>query len=144
MIAPNRCPPGWVERSCEQRHSPRSAGTCSPFQGVNINGSSVDPGLVRTRLPELADRVVHLVVDPAVHQLAAHLQSAAYRIVQESLSNAAKHARPTRAEVRIAHAGEDFTVEVTDDSDNVAPASGEGSGLRGSASGPSSSAAPSK
>src|SRR5215207_3246402 len=45
MIAPNRCPPGWAERSCEQRHSPRSAGTCSPFQGVNINGSSVDPGL---------------------------------------------------------------------------------------------------
>src|SRR5215217_2797903 len=45
MIAPNRCPPGWVERSLQQRHSPRSAGTCSPLQKGRINKSSVDPGL---------------------------------------------------------------------------------------------------
>ena len=100
-------------------------------------GTALHPQPTLADLPTLAASMrdpeldVHLVVDPAVHQLAAHLQSAAYRIVQESLSNAAKHARPTRAEVRIAHAGEDFTVEVTDDSDNVAPATGEGSGLRG-------------
>src|SRR5512132_4348990 len=31
MIALNRCPPGWVQRSSCQRHSPRSAGTCLPF-----------------------------------------------------------------------------------------------------------------
>jgi signal transduction histidine kinase len=74
---------------------------------------------------------VHLVVDPAAHDLATHLQSAAYRIVQESLSNAAKHARPARTDVRITHAGEVLTVEVTDDSTNAAPADGEGSGLRG-------------
>jgi signal transduction histidine kinase len=80
------------------------------------------------RGPELD---VHLVVDPAAHQLAAHLQSAAYRIVQESLSNAAKHARPARAEVRVTHAGDVLDVEVADDSANAAPAAGEGSGLRG-------------
>jgi signal transduction histidine kinase len=74
---------------------------------------------------------VHLVVDPVAHELAAHLQSAAYRIVQESLSNAAKHARPARTDVRITHAGDTLTVEVTDDSRNAANAAGDGSGLRG-------------
>jgi signal transduction histidine kinase len=78
-----------------------------------------------------SDLDVHLVVDPAAHQLAARLQSAAYRIVQESLSNAAKHARPARAEVRITHAADVLAVEITDDSTNAAPAAGKGSGLRG-------------
>jgi signal transduction histidine kinase len=102
-----------------------------------IEGTALRPQPTLADLPDLAASMrgseldVHVVVDPAAHQLAAHLQSAAYRIVQESLSNAAKHARPARAEVRIAHAGEDFTVEVTDDSDNAATTAGEGSGLRG-------------
>jgi signal transduction histidine kinase len=78
-----------------------------------------------------SDLDVHLVVDPAAHELAAHLQSAAYRIVQESLSNAAKHARPAHADIRVAQAGEVLTVEITDDSANAAPAAAEGSGLRG-------------
>ena len=78
--------------------------------------------------PELE---VHLVVDPTAHGLGAHLQAAAYRIVQESLSNAAKHARPARTDVRITHAGDVVTVEVTDDSSNTAPTTGDGSGLRG-------------
>jgi signal transduction histidine kinase len=98
---------------------------------------ALQPQPTLTDLPALVESMrgleleVHLVVDPAAHQLAAHLQSAAYRIVQESLSNAAKHARPARAEVRITHASEDFSVEVTDDSANAAPAASEGSGLQG-------------
>jgi signal transduction histidine kinase len=87
------------------------------------------PDLIESmRGPELD---VRLVVDPAAHGLGAHLQSAAYRIVQESLSNAAKHARPARADVRITRAGDVVTVEVTDDSRNTAPNAGDGSGLRG-------------
>ena len=88
-------------------------------------------------LPDLVESMrgseldVHLVVDPAAYDLAAHLQSAAYRIVQESLSNAAKHARPAHADIRVAHAGGVLTVEITDDSPSAAPAAGEGSGLRG-------------
>ena len=74
----------------------------------------------------------HLVVDPAASELAAHLQSAAYRIVQSHQSNAAKHAvLPAPSDVRITHAGEVLTVEVTDDSANAALAAGDGSGLRG-------------
>jgi signal transduction histidine kinase len=78
-----------------------------------------------------SDLDVHLMVDPAMHDLAAHLQSAAYRIVQESLSNAAKHARPAHIDVRIARAGDVLTVEITDDGTKTAPTVSEGSGLRG-------------
>ena len=99
--------------------------------------TALHPQPMLADLPDLVESMngseldVHLVVDPAAHDLAAHLQSAAYRIVQESLSNAAKHARPARTDVRITHAGEVLTVEVTDDSTNASPAAGEGSGLRG-------------
>jgi signal transduction histidine kinase len=88
-------------------------------------------------LPDLVESMrdseldVHLAVEPAAQDLAPRLQSAAYRIVQEALSNAAKHARPAHADIRIALAGGVLTVEVADDSPNAAPAAGEGSGLRG-------------
>jgi signal transduction histidine kinase len=104
------------------------------------SGTEVTTRLPQPTLADLPDLVesmrgpeldVHLVVDPAARELALPLQSAAYRIVQESLSNAAKHARPARAEVRITHAGDDLNIEVTDDSANAAPSGGDGSGLRG-------------
>jgi signal transduction histidine kinase len=103
--------------------------------GTDVTALQPQPTLAD--LPELVESMcgpeldVHLVVDPAAHGLAADLQAAAYRIVQESLSNAAKHARPARADVRITHTGNALTVEVTDDSSTAAPADGEGSGLRG-------------
>jgi signal transduction histidine kinase len=99
--------------------------------------TALHPQPMLADLPDLVESMngseldVHLVVDPTAHDLGAHLQSAAYRIVQESLSNAAKHARPARTDVRITHAREVLTVEVTDDSTNASPAAGEGSGLRG-------------
>jgi signal transduction histidine kinase len=103
--------------------------------GTDVTALHPQPTLAD--LPDLVESLrgseldVHLAVDPAAHQLAAHLQSAAYRIVQESLSNTAKHARPARADVRITHAGDDFTVEIIDDSTSAASATGQGSGLRG-------------
>jgi signal transduction histidine kinase len=99
--------------------------------------TALHPQPMLADLPDLVESMngseldVHLVVDPAAHDLAAHLQSAAYRIVQESLSNAAKYARPARTDVRITHADDVLCVEVTDDSTNASPAAGEGSGLRG-------------
>ena len=99
--------------------------------------TAVHPQPTLADLPDLVESMrdseldVHLVVDPAASELAAHLQSAAYRIVQESLSNAAKYARPARTDVRITHADDVLCVEVTDDSANASPAAGEGSGLRG-------------
>jgi signal transduction histidine kinase len=78
-----------------------------------------------------SDLDMQLTVDPAMHDLAAHLQSAAYRIVQESLSNAAKHARPAHIDVRIARTGDVLTVEITDNGTKTAPTVSEGSGLQG-------------
>jgi signal transduction histidine kinase len=103
--------------------------------GTDVTALRPQPTLAE--LPDLVESMcgpeldVQLVVDPAAHELTPRLQAAAYRIVQESLSNAAKHAHHARTEVRITHAGDALTVEVADDSRNTAPAVGDGSGLRG-------------
>jgi signal transduction histidine kinase len=86
------------------------------------------PTLVRSmRAPDLD---VDLTVDPATHDLPTSLQSAAYRIVQESLSNVAKHARPAHTAVRLGQDGEMFLIEITDDG-SYAGGAEEGSGVRG-------------
>jgi signal transduction histidine kinase len=87
-------------------------------------------------LPELVrsmsapDLDVALTLDPAAHDLPTAMQSAAYRIVQESLSNVAKHARPAHTAVRLGPEGETFVIEITDDGTSAAHAV-DGSGLRG-------------
>jgi signal transduction histidine kinase len=86
------------------------------------------PLLVRSmRAPDLA---VDLTLDPATNDLPPSLQLAAYRIVQESLSNVAKHARPAHTAVRLGHDGKMFVIEIRDDG-AAAAGGGEGSGLRG-------------
>jgi signal transduction histidine kinase len=86
------------------------------------------PLLVRSmRAPDLD---VDLTVDPATRDLPTSLQSAAYRIVQESLSNVARHAGPAHSAVRLGQDGEAFVIEITDDGASAAGAE-EGSGLRG-------------
>jgi len=54
----------------------------------------------------------------------ADVQAAAYRIVQEALTNVVKHADAARVSVRVARAGESLAVEVADDGHG--PAGGEG------------------
>ena len=56
----------------------------------------------------------------------AVVQSTAYRIVQEALSNVVKHARPATATVTVHRAGDALAVEVRDDG---AAAGGRGDGL---------------
>jgi signal transduction histidine kinase len=77
------------------------------------------PGL--DRLPALLDQVraaglaVDLTVKGAPRPLATSIDLSLYRIVQEALTNALKHARATHAEVVVCYAAHDVTVEVTDD-----------------------------
>jgi signal transduction histidine kinase len=86
------------------------------------------PALVQSvRAPQLD---VELTLDPATHYLPPSLQSAAYRIVQESLSNVARHAGPAHAAVRVDQDSGTFVIEITDDGATTAPAE-EGSGLQG-------------
>ena len=47
----------------------------------------------------------------------AELQSAAYRLIQEALTNAAKHARAETVHVSVGHSGDELLIEIRDDGD---------------------------
>ncbi|MEU6232705.1 sensor histidine kinase [Kitasatospora sp. NPDC047058] len=51
----------------------------------------------------------------------ADVQAAAYRIVQEALTNTVKHSGASRASVRVVRAGEELAVLVSDDGHGVRP-----------------------
>jgi signal transduction histidine kinase len=55
---------------------------------------------------------------------------AAFRIVQEALTNVMRHAHATSAHVLVERTRDELVVEVTDDGSG-GPAGGEGHGLRG-------------
>ncbi len=73
-------------------------------------------------------------IDPEARSLPASVDSTAFRIVQEALTNTLRHAGPTSARIAIAHHGDRVRVAVTDA--GGAPAehltsSGSGSGISG-------------
>lgn len=72
-----------------------------------------------TAVREVADgvRATGLVVDLRLGEAPTRpeLAAAAYRVVQEGLTNAARHAPRSRVLVRLAREGGDWVVEVTDD-----------------------------
>jgi signal transduction histidine kinase len=90
------------------------------------------PGL--DRLPALLDQVrtaglpVDLRVEGTPQPLATSVDLSAYRIVQEALTNALKHARATRAEVMVCYGAHDVTVEVTDDGRGPSPSTDHAQG----------------
>ena len=55
----------------------------------------------------------------------------AYRIVQEGLTNALKHARASHADVVVRYGSDDLRVEVRDDGDGTSTDDGLGHGLIG-------------
>jgi signal transduction histidine kinase len=68
-------------------------------------------------------------VDDSVAELSPGTALALYRIGQEALGNAAKHAAPTRVEVRLLRIGGDVVLTVADDGRGFEPGRGEGRGL---------------
>jgi signal transduction histidine kinase len=64
-------------------------------------------------------------------ELPAGLELAAYRVVQEALTNVIKHAKPQRARVRVAYRADELTVEVFDDGVVVAKSPPGGRGIAG-------------
>ncbi|GGP53334.1 sensor histidine kinase [Streptomyces sindenensis] len=109
-----------------QEEAPAAAPTLAALdtliEQTNTNGAS--GGLVCT----LED-----ARDPGAEALPTPVELAAYRIVQESLTNALKHAAPGPVVVRIGRAGELLTVEVTSAFGSRAgpTAPGSGAGLVG-------------
>jgi signal transduction histidine kinase len=72
-------------------------------------------------LPALIDNVraaglpVDLHTEGAPHVLAPGVDLSAYRIVQEALTNALKHAGPASAHVAVRYRASDIELEITDD-----------------------------
>lgn len=95
------------------------------------------PGLRDLR--ELATRVegaglpVEVAVDGTPRELAPGLDLTAYRVVQEALTNALKHARAEHASVRLAYGDRQLELEVVDDGRGTPPigSNGAGHGLAG-------------
>jgi signal transduction histidine kinase len=91
------------------------------------------PGL--DQLPALLDQLraaglaVELTVDGAPRPLATSVDLSLYRIVQEALTNALRHAHATRAEVAVRYADHDVQVEVSDDGRGPASPSGRSDGV---------------
>ena len=74
---------------------------------------------------------VRLHVDPGPAPLPRAIDLSAYRIVQEGLTNALKHARARRADVTLRYAPNELQIEVRDDGDGGAANGAPGYGLVG-------------
>lgn len=109
-----------------RRRSSDSARTADPTQPV--------PGL--SRLEALAERIrqaglpVTITVDGEPRPLPAVVDLAAFRIIQEALTNTIRHAGPAAAAVAVRYGASDLSVEVTDTGHGPAPGA-DGHGLRG-------------
>ena len=76
-----------------------------------------------------AGLVVKTETDGEVRPLPFAVDVAAFRIVQEALTNVSRHAGPATATVRVSYGDQDLTVQVDDDGRGVSPhASAPGSG----------------
>ena len=88
------------------------------LRSLDGDGLDVQPGLAN--LHALADEVtaaglpVQLSIEPGGRAISAGVAISTYRIVQESLTNALKHAHATRVEVSV-KCGETLELEVEDD-----------------------------
>jgi signal transduction histidine kinase len=74
---------------------------------------------------------VDLTIEGEPVELAPGVDLSAYRIVQEALTNALKHAGPARAQVRLRYAGDGLEVAVLDDGTSTTNGDGGGYGLAG-------------
>jgi signal transduction histidine kinase len=93
------------------------------------------PGL--DRLDSLAEEVgraglpVRVHVDGEPVPLPRAIDLSAYRIVQEGLTNALKHANAGSADVTVRYGRDELQIEVRDDGEGAAPSDGLGHGLVG-------------
>jgi signal transduction histidine kinase len=93
------------------------------------------PGVAR--LDELAARArsagfeVSVAAEGGVRDLPAGVDAAAYRIVQEALTNAVRHSGGHVASVRLRYGPDDLEIEVADDGHGEPGSTGSGAGVAG-------------
>ena len=114
----------------------RALGILRDGEGPGAAALAPLPGL--DQLPALLDQLraaglpVELTVQGTRRPLATSIDLSLYRIVQEALTNALKHAGPARAQVVVCYGTRDITVEVTDDGRRAPSAtSAQGTGTIG-------------
>ena len=96
----------------------------------SLVGPSLGDLLALVARVEAAGLPIRLTLDPEVDLLDPGVVLAAYRVVQEALTNVLKHAGASTAWVRVAREGDDVQVEVRDDGAGSASV-GQGYGLAG-------------
>jgi signal transduction histidine kinase len=74
---------------------------------------------------------VELRIEGEPRPLAPGIDLSAYRIVQEALTNALKHAGPARARVTVRYGANDLDIEIADDGPGAGAATSGGHGLVG-------------
>jgi signal transduction histidine kinase len=74
---------------------------------------------------------VHLHVDGEPYAVPRAIDLSAYRIVQEGLTNALKHAQASHADVTVRYRPDELELEVADDGKGPAATNGHGHGLVG-------------
>ena len=131
-----------IERAMEviRENSVRGLAEMRRMIGLLRDGDTEDPA-ARPRLTELEPLVRHtsrsdlsagLEIAGKPPELPAAVELAAYRIVQESLTNALKHAGPGRAEVRVEYTRRHVVIDVLSPlGRDAARLPGTGSGLVG-------------
>ena len=109
-----------------------AAGAEQGFERAESEGLAPQPGL--DRLEALVGRVrgagvpVELTVSGAPRPLSPGVELAAYRVVQEALTNTVKHASGADARVRVSYGDDELHVEVTDTGGRPGPAAANGNG----------------
>ncbi|WP_106539195.1 sensor histidine kinase [Haloactinopolyspora alba] len=81
---------------------------------------------------EAAGLTVRVETSGQPAELSPAVDAAAFRIVQEALTNVTRHAQAGSVTIRIGYGGEDMTVQVADDG-RGGPVDGTGHGIRGMA-----------
>ena len=106
--------------------------------GDGAQAASLSPSPIAGEIDQLVERVraagqpVQLLVAGNPSQLDPGVSQAAYRIVQEALTNSVKYAQGARTEVTVDYLPERVTIEVVDHGGNRRGASiGSGRGLEG-------------
>ena len=121
--------------------------TSGTLDGAGDGGAPLAPVPGVARLDELAARArsagfaVSVAAEGPVRQLPAGVDAAAYRIVQEALTNAVRHSAGRSANVLLRYGDDDLVIEVDDDGTGTragegksgAAGQGAGNGLTGMA-----------